>query len=93
MPAKLTYHQSPKWRSKSDSDRNKRYGRQWRKVRAAVLRARPLCVDCEAAGRVRPAAEGHHIIKAVDRPDLVLDPENVMPLCEECHDVRNARGE
>ena len=49
MPAKLTYHHHPKWRSKSDSDKSKRYGRQWRKVRAQVLRDRPLCCDCEAA--------------------------------------------
>jgi len=69
------------------------YDRTWQKARLSHLMANPLCVDCHAAGLVKPAEEVHHIAKVRDRPDLRLDDTNLMGLCAPCHSVRTARGE
>jgi 5-methylcytosine-specific restriction enzyme A len=69
------------------------YDRQWRKTRERVLTAQPLCVDCEAAGRVTPATEVHHRVKLAAAPARKHDPENLVPLCSECHGRRTAAGE
>ena len=36
------------------------YDRDWQAVRLAYLREHPICEDCEARGRVAPAALVHH---------------------------------
>jgi 5-methylcytosine-specific restriction endonuclease McrA len=42
---------------------------------------------------VTAATESHHIAKIADRPDLRLDPANLMALCQSCHAIRTGRGE
>lgn len=69
------------------------YDSTWWKVRRAFLSQHPLCEDCQAAGRVRTADQVHHVKKVADRPDLRLDPSNLMSLCRSCHATRTARGE
>ena len=69
------------------------YDADWRRFRAAILRADPWCADCAKRGRLQPADELHHIAKLADHPERRLDPENVMPLCHRCHAIRTARGE
>ena len=57
---------------------------KWPGVRAAHLKARPAC---EACGK-REALEVHHIQPFNLRPDLELDPTNLMTLCgDPCHIV------
>lgn len=68
------------------------YDRQWRKVRADVMRDQPLCVDCEAAGRVRPAQEVHHVKSVKSSPNDRLDPANLVPLCVACHRRRHGKA-
>lgn len=76
------------------ADATKRgYDRSWRKLRRQYLASNPMCADCERAGRTALAAELHHIAKVADRPDLRLDPDNVVGLCVPCHHRRTARGE
>ena len=55
---------------------------KWPAVRAAHLKARPTC---EACGQ-RDGMEVHHIIPFHIRPDLELDPANLLTLCgDPCH--------
>ncbi len=63
----------------------------WRKVRAEVLRRKPLCVECERLGRVMVATLVDHIIPYRERPDLGLDRSNLQPLCHSCHGRIGAR--
>ncbi|MGA0583252.1 MAG: HNH endonuclease [Castellaniella sp.] len=58
----------------------------WRKIRAQVLDDHPLCFVCIQHGRVVPATDVDHI----DGP-ASNDPENLMPLCHECHSYKTSR--
>jgi 5-methylcytosine-specific restriction protein A len=62
---------------------NKRYGRKWKKVRAAFLAAHPLCETCVAEGRLTPATLVHHRRKVTDGG--TSEEENLQALCAECH--------
>ena len=64
-------------------DHNKRYGYQWRKLRARFLSANPLCEQCKAQGRYTIATEVHHIKPLADGG--TNDLSNLMPLCKSCH--------
>jgi hypothetical protein len=68
------------------------YGSDWRRVRAAILAAEPLCRMCAAEGRVTIATEVDHIqpFTSLDDPRR-LDPTNLRPLCAPCHRSRTAR--
>jgi len=65
----------------------------WRRLREQVLRDRPSCEDCLSRQRATPATDVHHRIKRSVRPDLALDPANLMALCGPCHSRRTAKGE
>ncbi len=69
------------------------YDRTWQKFRRFILTQRPMCQDCQPEGYVTAACEVHHVIKLTDRPDLRLDPDNVLALCTPCHSRRTGRGE
>lgn len=64
------------------------YDARWRRIRKLVLAERPLCVDCDRAGRVTMANEVHHI----DYNSRNNNPANLMPLCKSCHSRRTAEG-
>ncbi|MCB2007567.1 MAG: HNH endonuclease, partial [Rhodoferax sp.] len=69
-------------------------GSKLRAMRASLFRRQPLCVHCEAQGRVVLATQRDHIIPLADGgPD---DDTNVQGLCVECHAVKSkaeaARG-
>ena len=53
----------------------------WRQLRAQILRASPLCVECQRLGRVTPATDVDHILPRRARPELQLDPDNLRALC------------
>jgi 5-methylcytosine-specific restriction protein A len=62
------------------------YGRsgRWPTVRAEHLRREPCCAAC---GRDK-GVEVHHIQPYSRRPDLELDPDNLISLCRDpCHFV------
>ncbi len=69
------------------------YDKDWRRFRTQMLIEQPLCVDCEANGRITAACEVHHIVKLRTDPSLRLEPSNVMCLCKSCHSRRTYRGE
>jgi 5-methylcytosine-specific restriction protein A len=68
------------------------YGYRWQKARAAFLAAHPLCASHEAAGRVEPANEVHHLIAATGPDDPQFwDPDNWQALCHDCHSAITAQ--
>ena len=62
-------------------NRDKLYGRRWRKIRAQFLAEHPLCVMCEQEGRTSPAMELDHIQKHGGNPELFYDISNLQGLC------------
>lgn len=76
---------------------NKYYGdKRWKRLREWQITNFPLCQDCMIEGRSVPATEIHHIvpfsrgITEEEKWQLLLDPDNVISLCSECHDKRHA---
>ena len=69
------------------------YDSDWERVRKMVLAKTPMCVDCANEGRLGiPAIEVHHVIPISGNPKQDpnrLDPMNLVPLCEACHDARH----
>jgi 5-methylcytosine-specific restriction enzyme A len=62
------------------------YTSQWRKRRAAVLRANPYCVQCGAM-----ATDVDHIVKrSLGGSD---ERHNLRGLCRPCHNKKTRRGE
>lgn len=68
----------------------------WRRARRQALeRDMFICVDCMAAFRrreisaPRPATVVHHIKPRSERPDLALVLENLISLCDACHNKRH----
>ena len=60
--------------------------RYWKKKRAEILdRDNYECQVCRAEGKVSPANTVHHIIPLEQRPDLVLDDDNLLSICAGCH--------
>jgi len=72
------------------------YGKDWQRLRSWVLAGEPLCRHCQRDGRLTPAEELHHDQPVKDRPDLRLDPANLVPLCRSCHrteELRRSKGD
>jgi hypothetical protein len=65
-------------------------GRQWRKLRAALLDQEPLCRSCIATGRVTAATEVDHIIP-LHKGGQEYQASNLQPLCKPCHELKTAR--
>lgn len=68
----------------------------WRQARKTALeRDFYICQDCLAAKRrgemIRPrtATVVHHILPVEQRPDLRLDLDNLVSLCDPCHNKRH----
>lgn len=62
------------------------YDRQWRKARAAYLRAHSLCEMCKAQGVVRVARVVDHIRPHHGNRMLFWDyATNWQSLCDQCH--------
>ena len=70
------------------------YGPRWRRARAAYLARHPLCVPCQAAGRLAPATVVDHIVPHRGNQELFWDETaSWQGLCKPCHDAQDrARG-
>lgn len=66
------------------------YSTQWKKVRAIVLRGKPLCVECGKLGRLTIATVCDHIIPHKGDMGLFYDYGNLQGLCTHCHAVKTA---
>ena len=66
------------------------YSSAWRKARAGYLAHHPLCVHCEANGRVVAATDVDHIIDHKGDKELFWDKNNWQPLCKTHHSRKTA---
>ena len=65
-------------------------GSQWRKLRAQVLEAEPLCRECNSRGRVTAAKMVDHIAPVTAGGEF-YEWDNLQPLCDSCHARKSAR--
>ena len=66
------------------------YGARWQRLRAAYLRANPVCDVCDRGrGHVRAATEVHHV--TAKRDGGSDEWGNLMALCKSCHSRITAR--
>ena len=75
---------------KNGNSAERGYDRRWRKYRLHFLRVNPLCVICQAAGRVTPATVVDHIIPHRGVSSLFWDYDNHQALCVACHVKKTA---
>ena len=73
------------WRTSNQSAAERGYDHKWPKPRRLFLMANPLCVICQAQGRVTPANVVDHIIPHRGDRELFDDPDNLQALCAPCH--------
>lgn len=71
--------------------RERGYTSQWDKVRALQLARAPLCAMCMQHDRVEPATVVHHI-KPITEGGAMLDMDNLMSLCRQCHEATHGRA-
>lgn len=66
---------------------------EWRKLRDTYIKEHPLCEDCLNEGKVVPAEDVHHIRSPFQNGEcnkaLLLDYNNLMALCKQCHNKRH----
>ena len=67
----------------------KRYGTQWRKIRARYIADNPLCEMCKDDGRLTPADTVHHKRRIADGG--TNESENLQALCSSCHSRLHAK--
>lgn len=81
------------WRTSDMTSAQRGYGHKWRAARLAYLRDHPLCVMCQADGRVTAATVVDHIV--AHRGDRVLfwDRNNWQSLCATHHSRDKQREE
>lgn len=101
MPSRPVYHRPAHLPSKAERARRYDAARQddknfyssaaWREVRAAKLRANPLCEECGRSGRVELAVHVHHRVPRKERPELALEMSNLESLCLPCHNSQPTR--
>jgi 5-methylcytosine-specific restriction protein A len=67
------------------------YGARWRKARLLYLQQHPLCVQCQAQGRVTLAGVVDHIRDHDGDQARFWSESNWQSLCKPCHDAKTAR--
>ena len=70
-------------RYRRDPETRKRYGYEWRRIRARYIAAHPLCEQCQQNGQLTSAQEVHHILPLLRGGDHSVG--NLMALCKRCH--------
>lgn len=69
------------------------YGKRWQRLRLEHLSVNPLCVKCEASGRVTAATVVDHCAPHKGDVALFYDRSNWQSLCKPCHDGAKQREE
>jgi 5-methylcytosine-specific restriction endonuclease McrA len=65
------------------------YGYRWQKYRLAFLRDHPICVRCEADGKLTPATQVDHVVPVNGADDpAFFEPSNHQALCQSCHSTK-----
>ncbi|MED4579026.1 HNH endonuclease signature motif containing protein [Bacillus atrophaeus] len=64
--------------------------KEWTECRALVLkRDHGVCQDCLAQRKITKAKTVHHIKELRDHPELSLTLDNLVSLCNACHNRRH----
>ena len=66
---------------------------RWRKLRERFLTRQPLCVYCQAEGKIEPANVVDHKVPHKGDLDLFWSEDNLQPLCKLHHDSTKASEE
>ena len=70
-------------------DTRKRYGRDWRKIRARYVKSHPFCEICYQEKRLVPVEQVHHIIPLAEGGTHASS--NLVSLCRSCHSRIHAK--
>lgn len=66
--------------------------KHWESKRQAILkRDNYKCRQCSRYGKAIPASAVHHINQLEENPELALIDDNLLSLCDECHNVMHDR--
>lgn len=66
--------------------------KRWQSKREKILkRDEYLCQECKRYGKTTPATTVHHIYPLEQRPELGLVSDNLISLCNQCHDKMHNR--
>ena len=66
---------------------------QWQRTRSLIIaRDNNECQNCKKFGKVKRGNTVHHIKPLDLYPDLALDEENLITLCNTCHERIHDRG-
>lgn len=93
VPDRLTTVPAGSWRGGKTSSTARGYGYRWQKARQQHLQQHPLCVMCEAQGRVEAATVVDHITPHRGDERLFWDQTNWQSLCKPHHDGEKQRQE
>lgn len=85
--------QAGSWRTSDQTAAQRGYSYKWQKARAQFLREHPLCVMCEAAGRVEAATVVDHITPHRGDQSLFWRRSNWQSLCSTHHSRDKQRTE
>ena len=85
----LARRQQGKDRS-GEAGRGLYFTRRWQALRAAILRAEPLCRACVLVGRVTAATDVDHVRAHRGDVRLFWAQQNLQPLCAACHHRKTA---
>lgn len=81
------------WRISDQTAAQRGYGYRWQKARATFLKSHPLCIRCQAEGRIEPATVVDHRIPHRGDQALFWDQTNWDPLCAHHHSADKQREE
>lgn len=85
--------QAGSWRTSGQTAAQRGYGYKWQKAREGFLRSHPLCVMCEAEGRVTAATVVDHKTPHRGDKSLFWDKSNWQSLCATHHSRDKQREE
>ena len=85
--------QAGSWRTNDQTAVQRGYGYKWQKAREGFLREHPLCVMCQAEGRVAAATVVDHVIPHRGDQSLFWRRSNWAPLCAHHHSSDKQREE
>lgn len=66
--------------------------KKWKRKRNTILRRdKYRCRECKRYGKTTEATAVHHIHTVEERPDLYLCDDNLLSLCNPCHNSMHNR--
>lgn len=67
--------------------------KKWKDKRLKVLRRdKYICIECKRYGKITEATTVHHIYPYELFPELKLNLNNLISLCEKCHNEMHNRN-